>query len=45
MMSIRLRLTLLHTLLLGVVLSGFAVIVYAAIATQEVSQLNYTNFG
>jgi signal transduction histidine kinase len=40
-MSIRLRLTLLHTLLLGVVLTAFAIIVYAAISAQEVSQLNY----
>lgn len=40
-MSIRLRLTLLHTLLLGLVVAAFAVIVYAAVASQELSQLNY----
>jgi signal transduction histidine kinase len=34
-------LTLLHTILLGLVVSGFAVIVYATVASQELSQLNY----
>ena len=40
-MSIRLRLTVWHTALLALVLGGFAVVVYAAIARQESSQLSY----
>jgi signal transduction histidine kinase len=39
--SIRLRLTLVQTVLLGLVLAAFAVIVYATIAAQEMSQLDY----
>ena len=41
-MSIRLRLTLWHTILLGLVLAAFAFLVYTAIAQQESSDLNYT---
>ncbi len=41
-MSIRLRLTLWHTVLLGLVLAAFAFLVYTAIAQQESSELNYT---
>lgn len=40
-MSIRLRLTLVQTLLLGLVLTAFAIIVYAAVSAQEMNQLNY----
>ena len=40
-MSIRLRLTVLHTFLLGLVVTGFAVLVYVAVASQELSQLTY----
>src|SRR6476469_10062625 len=40
-MSIRLRLTLWHTALLGFVLAGFAVLVYLAVARQLTSELNY----
>ena len=38
-MSVRLRLTLWHTALLGLVLSGFAVLVYAAVARQLTNEL------
>ena len=41
-MSIRLRLTLWQTVLLGLVLAAFAFLVYTAIAQQESSELNYT---
>ena len=41
-MSIRLRLTLWQTVLLGLVLAAFAFLVYTAIAQQESSDLNYT---
>ena len=40
-MSIRLRLTLWQTVLLGLVLAAFAILVYTAIAQQELSELNY----
>ncbi len=40
-MSVRLRLTLMQTLLLGLVLAAFAIIVYAVISAQEMSRLNY----
>jgi two-component system, OmpR family, sensor kinase len=40
--SIRLRLTLWQTVLLGLVLAAFAFLVYTAIAQQESSDLNYT---
>jgi two-component system, OmpR family, sensor kinase len=40
-MSIRLRLTLWHTSLFGLVLAGFAVVVYVAVARQMTSQLDY----
>jgi heavy metal sensor kinase len=39
--SIRLRLTLWHTVLLGLVLAAFAFVVYTAIGQQESSDLNY----
>ena len=41
-MSIRLRLTLWQTVLLGLVLAAFAFVVYTAIGQQESSELNYT---
>jgi two-component system, OmpR family, sensor kinase len=41
-MSIRLRLTLWQTVLLGLVLAAFAFLVYTAVAQQESSELNYT---
>ena len=41
-MSIRLRLTLWQTVLLGLVLAAFAFLVYTAVAQQESSDLNYT---
>ena len=41
-MSIRLRLTLWQTVLLGLVLAAFAFLVYTAIAQQESSELNYS---
>ncbi len=41
-MSVRLRLTLWQTVLLGLVLAAFAFLVYTAIAQQELSELNYT---
>lgn len=40
-MSIRLRLTLWHTSLFGLVLAGFAVVLYVAVARQMTSQLDY----
>ena len=40
-MSIRFRLTLWHTALLGLVLIGFAALVYLAVARQLASQLDY----
>ncbi|MDQ3695048.1 MAG: ATP-binding protein [Chloroflexota bacterium] len=40
-MSVRMHLTLTQTLLLGLVLAAFAVIVYAVISAQETSRLNY----
>ena len=41
-MSIRLRLTLWQTVLLGLVLAAFAFLVYTAIERQEASELDYT---
>src|SRR2546423_12270832 len=38
-MSVRLRLTLWHTALLALVLSGFALLVYAAVARQLTNEL------
>lgn len=40
-MSIRLRLTLWHAALLGLVLAGFAAVVYVAVARQLADQLEY----
>lgn len=41
-MPLRLRLTLWHTVLLGLLLAGFAVAIYWAVAQQLTSQMEYT---